>query len=193
MTTMLPMAGAGSTIHFNRAAYPPKGPDDYVMAGYRAVTPGYLSTLGVPLQRGRLADGIRSARRAKSGRRQRVDGASVLSGPRRARTADSARHRAVDPDFPTMEIVGIVGDMKQSFEAGSNAEMFVPYAQYPDPILAGMYLNTALVRAHGRQPARRCRDRSAPRFSKSMPVSRSSTSGRWRRRWPAPWRSRGSR
>ena len=29
--------GAGSTIHFNRAAHPPKGPDDYVMAGYRAV------------------------------------------------------------------------------------------------------------------------------------------------------------
>ena len=33
ITTTLPMAGAGATIHFNRAAYPPKGPDDYVMAG----------------------------------------------------------------------------------------------------------------------------------------------------------------
>ena len=44
-----------------------------------------------------------------------------------------------------MEIVGVVGDMKQSFEAGSQAEMFVPYGQYPDPILAGMYLNIALV------------------------------------------------
>ena len=33
MTTTLPMAGAGMTIHFNRAAHPPKGPDDYVMAG----------------------------------------------------------------------------------------------------------------------------------------------------------------
>jgi len=54
------------------------------------------------------------------------------------------------PELPTMEIVGIVGDVKQSFEAGSNAEMFVPYGQYPDPILAPMYLNTALVvRASG--------------------------------------------
>jgi putative ABC transport system permease protein len=44
-----------------------------------------------------------------------------------------------------MEIVGIVGDVKQSFESGSNAEMFLPYAQFPDPILANMYLNTALV------------------------------------------------
>jgi putative ABC transport system permease protein len=49
------------------------------------------------------------------------------------------------PGYPTLEVVGIVGDMKQSFEAGSKAEMFVPYGQYPDPILAGMYLNTALV------------------------------------------------
>jgi putative ABC transport system permease protein len=48
-------------------------------------------------------------------------------------------------DFPTMEIVGVVGDVKQSFATGSKAEMFVPYAQYPDPILSGMYLNTALV------------------------------------------------
>ena len=50
-----------------------------------------------------------------------------------------------DPGFPTMEVVGVVGDVKQSFEAGSKAEMFVPYAQFPDAILAGMYRNTALV------------------------------------------------
>ncbi|MDP2054498.1 MAG: FtsX-like permease family protein, partial [Acidobacteriota bacterium] len=56
ITTMVPMGGAGATIHFNRAAFPPKGPEDYVMAGYRAVTPGYLATLGVPLKRGRLLE-----------------------------------------------------------------------------------------------------------------------------------------
>jgi ABC-type lipoprotein release transport system permease subunit len=50
-----------------------------------------------------------------------------------------------DPQFPTMEIVGVVGDIKQSFEAGAKAEMFVPYLQHPDPILAGMYLSPALV------------------------------------------------
>jgi putative ABC transport system permease protein len=49
------------------------------------------------------------------------------------------------PDDPTMEIVGVVGDVTQSFEAGSKAEMFVPYGQHPHPILAGMYLIAALV------------------------------------------------
>ena len=48
------MAGGGATIHFNRAAFPPNGPDAYVMAGLRAVTPTYLATLGVPLRHGRL-------------------------------------------------------------------------------------------------------------------------------------------
>jgi putative ABC transport system permease protein len=144
MTTMLPMAGAGSTIHFNRAAYPPKGPDDYVMAGYRAVTPGYLTTLGVPLKRGRMLTETDRQGAAKvvvineSMARQYFPDRDALGQRIQIGTVPST-------DFPTMEVVGIVGDMNQSFEAGANAEMFVPYAQFPDPILAGMYLNTALV------------------------------------------------
>ncbi len=144
MTTMLPMAGAGATIHFNRAAYPPKGPDDYVMAGYRAVTPGYLSTLGVALRRGRLLSehDHRGAPPVvvinESMARQYFPGRDPLGQRIQLGTEPS-------DDFPTMEIVGIVGDVKQSFETGSNAEMFVPYSQDPDPILANMYLNTALV------------------------------------------------
>jgi putative ABC transport system permease protein len=144
ITTGLPMAGAGATIHFNRAAYPPKGPDDYVMAGYRAVTPEYLATLGVPLREGRM---LSSWDR---------EGAPpvVLINESMARQYFPDRDPIGEriqlgtepaPDFPTMEIVGIVGDVKQSFEAGAKAEMFVPYGQHPDPILAGMYLNTALV------------------------------------------------
>ena len=71
-----------------------------------------------------------------------------------------------------MEIVGVVGDMKQSFEAGSKAEMFVPYLQHPDPILAGMYLNTALVvRTTGDPPQSRRPLRS--RCARSIPSSRS--------------------
>jgi putative ABC transport system permease protein len=44
-----------------------------------------------------------------------------------------------------MEIVGVVGDVKQSFETGAKAEMFLPYGQHPPPVLTGLYLNTALV------------------------------------------------
>ena len=152
MTTVLPMAGAGSTIHFNRAAYPPKGPDDYVMADYRAVTPGYLSALGVPLRRGRML--------AESDRQGAPNVVVVNESmahqyfPDRDALGQRIQLGTVpSDDFPTMEIVGIVGDMKQSFEAGSNAEMFVPYAQFPDPILSGTYLNTALIVRTAGNPA----------------------------------------
>jgi putative ABC transport system permease protein len=144
ITTGLPMSGGGVMIHFNRAAYPPAGPADYVMAGFRAVTPEYLSTLGVPLKRGRMLT--------------RQDRASappvVVINETMARQFFPDREpigeriqlgTEPDPGLPMMEIVGVVGDVKQSFEAGSKAEMFVPYAQFDLSILGAIYRNTALV------------------------------------------------
>ncbi|HVQ28954.1 MAG TPA: ABC transporter permease [Vicinamibacteria bacterium] len=149
VTTLLPMQGAGSTIHFNRASQPPRGPSDYVMAGYRAVTADYLSVLKVPLKKGRL---LTEADRQgappvvvinESMARQYFAGRDPLGQVIQLGTEP-------DPQFPTMEVVGVVGDVKQSFETASKAEMFVPYVQYPDPILAGMYLSPVLVvRASG--------------------------------------------
>ncbi len=152
MTTMLPMHGAGATIHFNRVARPPRGPDDYIMAGYRAVSPTYLSTLGIPLQRGRLLDD-----RDREGSppvvvinesmaRQNFPDLDPVGQRMQLGTEPS-------PDFPTLEIVGVVGDVKQSFEAGAKAEMFLPYLQHPDPVLAGSYRNTALVVRTSGDPA----------------------------------------
>jgi putative ABC transport system permease protein len=152
MTTMLPMAGAGATIHFNRAAFPPKGPEDYVMAGYRAVTPEYLSTLNVPLKKGRLLEARDRAGAPpvvvinESMARQYFQGLDPIGQRMQIGTEP-------DPNFYTMEIVGIVGDVKQSFESGSKAEFFVPYAQFPDPVLTGMYLNVALVARTKGDPA----------------------------------------
>ena len=144
VTTALPMAGAGATIHFNRAAFPPKNPDEYVMAGFRAATSGYLSTLGVPLKRGRLL--------SESDRTGAPPAVVINESMARQFFPDRdpigqriQLGTTPDPEFPWMEVVGVVGDMKQSFEAGSKAEMFVPYSQFPDPILTGMFLNVALV------------------------------------------------
>ena len=144
MTTTLPMAGAGATIHFNRAAYPPKGPDDYVMAGHRAVTPEYLQTLGVQLLHGRLL----SAWDRQGAPLVAVINESMARQYFPDRNPVGERFQLgtePDPEFPTMEIVGIVADVKQSFEAGAKAEFFVPYFQHPDSMLVNMYLNTALV------------------------------------------------
>jgi putative ABC transport system permease protein len=152
MTTTLPMAGAGATIHFNRASQPPKGPEDYVMAGFRAATPEYLATLGVPLRRGRLPT---------EWDRQGAPPVVVINESMARQyfaDRDPIGERIqlgteADKSAPFMEVVGVVGDMKQSFDAGPKAEMFVPYGQYPDAILAGMYLNTALVVRTAGNPA----------------------------------------
>jgi predicted permease len=144
VTTNLPMAGGGAAIHFNRAAYPPKGPDDYVVAGFRAVTSDYLPTLGVPLKAGRMLS---------EWDREGAPHVVVINEsmarqffPDREAIGERIQLGTVpDPAEPMMEIVGIVGDMKQSFEAGAEAEMFVPYAQHPVGILEGMYRNVALV------------------------------------------------
>jgi putative ABC transport system permease protein len=131
-------------VHFNRAAFPPENPDDYIMAGLRAVTPEYFPTLGAPLRRGRMLsdrDGDGSLLvvviNESMAREYFVDrdpiGEEIQFG-----TEPSA-------DFPKLEIVGVVGDVRQSFDAESKAEMFVPYAQQGDTILSAMYLNVALV------------------------------------------------
>jgi putative ABC transport system permease protein len=152
ISTMIPMAGAGATIHFNRAAFPPKGPEDYVMAGYRAVTPDYLGVLGVPLKRGRLIESrdIAGAPAVvvinESMAKQYFPGLDPIGQRMQIGTEP-------EPEFQTLEVVGIVGDVKQSFEAGSKAEFFVPYAQFPDPVLTGMYLNVALVARTTGDPA----------------------------------------
>ncbi|HEX5215947.1 MAG TPA: ABC transporter permease [Vicinamibacterales bacterium] len=143
-TTMLPMAGSGPRIHFNRAYLPPRGPDDYVMAGFRAVSADYLATMGVPLRRGRF---LTAADR---------QGAAPVVVINESMAKDFFPDRdplgeriqlgtEPSPGDPQMEIVGVVGDVMQAFDAGSKAEMYVPYAQYPDPILAGLYRSTFLV------------------------------------------------
>ena len=43
-------------IHFNIQGRAPKTPNDYIMAGYRVVSPGYFETLGIPLMAGRAIE-----------------------------------------------------------------------------------------------------------------------------------------
>jgi putative ABC transport system permease protein len=152
LTTYLPMAGSGTSLHFNRSELPPKGPDDYIVAGFRAVSGDYLRTLGVRLRRGRLLDN-----------RDQPDSPPVV-----VINESMARHyfpdrdpigqriqlgTEPDPEQPYLRVVGVVGDIKQAYEAEGKAEMFTSYVQMGDPILTGVYLNTALVVRTAGDPA----------------------------------------
>src|SRR5205807_1870928 len=54
VATAPPFSGNGSTIHFNIAGRPPKGPEDYITTGYRAISEDYFKALGIPVLAGRV-------------------------------------------------------------------------------------------------------------------------------------------
>lgn len=143
-TTQLPMTGGGAAIHFNVQGRPPSGPERYTMAHYRAISPDYLSAMGVPLRRGR---GFTSQDREGAAR-------VVLVNESMARQhfgwGDPVGQRISlgtepDPTSPWMEVVGVVADVRQAPDADAKSEMYVPYGQYPDPVLRRLYSNVTVV------------------------------------------------
>jgi putative ABC transport system permease protein len=144
--TFLPVSGGGSIIHFNITGRPPKSPHDFVAAGYRAVTPKYLQTLGVPLLRGRL---LTQADNDKSP-------AVVVINATMAKThfpnEDPLGKRIQlgalpEQEVPTMEIVGVVGDVRPGLGLDPQTEMYLPYRQ-ADALLPVFQLSIVLRTAN---------------------------------------------
>jgi putative ABC transport system permease protein len=126
--SFLPVSGGGSIIHFNITGHPPKTPHDYVAAGYRTVTPNYLETLGVPLLQGRLL----------TPRDNEKAPAVVVINATMAKTHFAGENplgkriqlgAMPDKDVPTMEIVGVVGDVRPGLGVDPQTEMYLPYRQ----------------------------------------------------------------
>jgi putative ABC transport system permease protein len=125
---VLPVTGTAGAIHFNIQGRPPKTPHDYIITGYRPVTPGYLQTLRVPLLQGRLlrdSDTERAPYVAvvnQSMAKEFFPGESPLG-----------KHIQLgalpDNQVPWMEIVGVISDMKQNLSTEPKPEMYIPYRQ----------------------------------------------------------------
>jgi putative ABC transport system permease protein len=135
-----PVSGQGSVIHFNIQGRAPKTPNDYIMAGYRVVGPGYFETLGIPLLAGRSIE-----------QRDSFTAPSVVvlnqAMARKFFPGENplGKHLQIgetpDTTIPFMEVVGIVGDVKQKLESDAKEEMYVPYMQ---PVLPLFALTVAL-------------------------------------------------
>jgi putative ABC transport system permease protein len=143
-TTHLPMAGGGATIHFNVRGSPPSGPEQFTAAAYRAVSPAYFSTMGIPVRRGRSLNGFD---------RQGSTPVVVINETMARlyiRSSEPVGQRLQlgaipDESTPWMQVVGVVADVRQAPDAEAKAEMYVPYAQHPDPVLRRLYANVTLV------------------------------------------------
>jgi putative ABC transport system permease protein len=151
IATAPPFSGNGSSIHFNITGRPPKGPEEYIITGFRAVSDGYFRALGVPLLSGRAfndrdrdrAPAVAIVNDAFVKRFFGGDTRQALGARAQLGTTPSPTE---GPDgAPLMEIVGVVGDTKQAFEAAIQPTLFVPYEQPPIDILGGMYRNLSIV------------------------------------------------
>jgi putative ABC transport system permease protein len=146
--TALPFSGPGSTIHFNIVGRPPKGPEDYIATGYRAVGPDYFSVLGIPIVAGRAFTEHDRDRSQPVAVVNETFVKHFVSGD----VAQALRSRAQlgatpdDPnDTPIMQIVGVVGDTRQALEAAPPPTMFVPYLQNPIEVIGGLYRALTIV------------------------------------------------
>ena len=170
--SFLPVSGGGSVIHFNITGRPPKSPREFVAAGYRTITPNYLETLGVPLLQGRLftrADNDHSPAVV-------VINATMVHTffPNENPLGKRLQLGALpDQQVPTMEIVGVVGDVLPGLGTDPQAEMYLPYRQADlilpvfqlsmvmrtagDPVLQTAALRSALAEIDPNQPLVRVR------------------------------------
>ncbi|HEY7292373.1 MAG TPA: ABC transporter permease [Vicinamibacterales bacterium] len=148
IATAPPFSGGGSTIHFNIIGRPPKGPEDFIATGYRAVGPDYFATLGIPIVAGRAfterdRDHSRAVAIVNETFVRRFFGGNVRaaldSRTQLGATPDD------DPEDPIADIVGVVGDTQQAFEATVQPTMFVPYLQHPIEVIGGLYRAVTIV------------------------------------------------
>ncbi len=163
MTQTLPMRG-NYTLGFLIDGRPPLPPAEQPSANYRAISPRYFETLGIPLLRGRTF-----TERDAAGAPQVaiVDDAFV----RRHFPNEDPLGRSIDIGNGTdgfYEIVGVVGDVHHSgLDATAEPTMYAPYAQ---DNFTGMWM---LVRTSGEpvqlagaaRSAVRDLDRSLPAFA----------------------------
>lgn len=126
--SFLPVTGTGSALHFNIQGRPPRSPQEYTISNYRVVSAGYFKALGVQLLAGRWL---------QDRDREHVPDVVLINSsfaktyfPNQSPLGQHIQLGATpDAIVPWMEVVGVVGDVKQSLASESSTEMYVPYRQ----------------------------------------------------------------
>jgi predicted permease len=148
-TNHVPLNGAIASADYKVADRPPASEDQLPTALYRMVTPRYFQAMGIPLVAGRAF--------GEDDREGRTTVAVISQALARKSFPDRdpvGRHLLVkdNPDgFRSMEIVGVVGDVKHaSLEGAAEPHLYVPYHQTNRSLLVWLAQNQFLVvRASG--------------------------------------------
>ena len=99
----------------------------HVVVNYALVTPGFFSTLRIPIRKGREFIGPGYAACPTRRNRERDDGAAVLAGPG---SIGQQIVVSIVPDEPPRQIVGVVADTPVSrWSQASSPAVYVPHQQ----------------------------------------------------------------
>lgn len=148
--TSLPLGGSSMSFRFAVEGEPAPAPGEQRQAQYRAVSPNYFHTMGIPLNSGRDfaesdaadAPGVVIINETMA-RRLFPDGGAL--GKRLTITYGKPTPR---------EVVGVVGDVKHlRLDEGPKPEMYVPYSQNPWPFMT-LVMRTTVPPSTIAQPVR---------------------------------------
>jgi putative ABC transport system permease protein len=124
----MPMSGYNGLIHFNIQERPPKSPHDFILTGYYLVSPDYFEALGIPVLAGRTirqSDNFTSPSVVvinQTMAKRFFPGENPLG--KRLQIGELP-----ETSIPFMEVIGIVGDVKQKLDSDAVEAMYVPYMQ----------------------------------------------------------------
>ncbi len=144
--SFLPVSGGGAIMHFNIQGRPPQSPSEYIMANYRTVSADYLQVLRMPLIEGRwITDSDRETTTPV-----------VVINQAMAKTffpneSPLGKHLQIgatpENSVPWMEVVGVVGNVRQALASDAPTEMYLPFRQ-ADQVLP-VYGMSMLLRTEG--------------------------------------------
>ncbi|MGH9940804.1 MAG: ABC transporter permease [Pyrinomonadaceae bacterium] len=149
VTSQLPLGGSEIIYDFNIEGRPSAAPGSEPSAGYTIASPGYFSTLNIPLRRGRTFT------EQDGGKAPPVVVVNEAFARRFFGTEDPIGKRLIplDREQPTRQIVGVVGDVRhQSLSAEAYPDMYVSYLQDPRVTL-DLVVRTATADPNGVAPA----------------------------------------
>jgi putative ABC transport system permease protein len=168
-SSVVPLSPTASALYFNIRGRPPQN-NQYSLANYRAVSPNYFAAMRIPLQQGRLFQDTDRENHPPT----------VIINSTFARTffgnqSPLGQYMQVgglpDDEVPWMEILGVVGDVKQALSGEAPAEYYIPYRQV-DGVLPVQFLSLVIRTDSNPQALAKSVERVVHQIDPNQPVTK---------------------
>ncbi len=164
-TNLVPLSGGNTAMGFVPAERSAPDTKDYRNASWRVITPGYLTTMGIPLLRGRVFNSEDRYREAANEPTNQVVMVNEVLAKAAWPSEDPVGKRLTLANGSTMTVIGVVGATRHlALDSLPQPTMYFPHAQFPwksmwftvrtdgDPSLVGAALRRELLALDGTLP-----------------------------------------